>query len=96
MKGSSVIFRKTSRGDKDRRRRGDTQSARRRSFPVEVMTMGEFLFWTWVVGGTPLALGLIQLAVQWSHDAFRARMIAGEPVAEERRASDGSRLCMHV
>jgi hypothetical protein len=58
---------------------------------VEVMTMGELLFWTWVVGGTPLALGLIQLAVEWSRDAFRARMIAGE-----RRASDGSRLCMHV
>jgi hypothetical protein len=43
-----------------------------------------------------LALGLIQLAVEWAHDAFRARMIAGEPVAGERRESDGSRLCMHV
>ena len=54
--------------------------------------MDELLLWSSVVGGTPLALALIQRAVEWSRDAFRARMIAEESAAEEQDASDDSRL----
>jgi hypothetical protein len=49
------------------------------------MTMDEFVLWTWVVGGTPLALALIQRAAEWSRDAARARMIAHWPAAGERQ-----------
>jgi hypothetical protein len=58
--------------------------------------MGELLLWTWVVGGTPLALAMIQRAVEWSHDAIRARMIARESAARGRQASDSSQLWIYV
>jgi hypothetical protein len=40
--------------------------------------MGEFLFWSLVLSGTPLALALLQRAVEWSRDAIRTRMVAWE------------------
>ena len=58
--------------------------------------MRDLLLWTLVVGGTPLALALIQRAVEWSRDTFRARTIAGESAAGERPASDDSRLWIHA
>jgi hypothetical protein len=43
---------------------------------VEVMTIDDLVFWTWVVGGTPLALVLMQRAAEWLRDAVRAGIIA--------------------
>jgi hypothetical protein len=40
------------------------------------MVMRDLLLWTCVVGGTPLALALIRLAVAGSRDAVRAGMMA--------------------
>ena len=58
--------------------------------------MGEFLFWTLVLGGTPLALAFIQQAVARSRDAVRALMIKREDPVRERRAGDSSLFWMHV
>ena len=58
--------------------------------------MGDFLLWTWVVGGTPLALVLTQRAVEWALSAVRARTIALGFAARERQASDRLLLWTHV
>ena len=58
--------------------------------------MGNFVLWTCLAGGTPLALGLIQRAAEWSRDAVRARMIARGSAARERQVSGGSLLRMHA
>ena len=41
--------------------------------------MRDLLFWTWVVGGAPLALALIQRAVEWLRDAARSGMVGARP-----------------
>ena len=41
--------------------------------------MHELLFWTWVVGGTPLALALIGQSLEWWRDAVRSGMLARTP-----------------
>ena len=53
--------------------------------------MRDLLFWTWVVGGAPLALALIRQAVEWLRDAVRSGTIARGSAAGKRSASD-SRL----
>ena len=58
--------------------------------------MHELLLWTWVVGGTPLALALIGRAVEWWRGAVRSGMLARTPAAGERSASDSSLLWTHV
>jgi hypothetical protein len=58
--------------------------------------MRDLVLWTWVVGGTPLALALILRAVEWSRDAVRSGMVARTPAAGERPASDSSLLWTHV
>jgi hypothetical protein len=58
--------------------------------------MRDLLLWTWVVGGTPLALALIRRVVEWSLDTIRAGMVARTPAAGERAASDSSLLWTHV
>jgi hypothetical protein len=60
------------------------------------MTMDEFVLWTLVMGGTPLALVLIQRAAEWSLDLARATVTARGSVARERRASDSTLLWTHV
>jgi hypothetical protein len=55
---------------------------------VKVTTMDDLLFWTWVVGGTPLALALMRQAAAWSRDTVRAAMIARRPAGGERPAGD--------
>ena len=57
--------------------------------------MRDLLLWTWVVGGTPLALALIGRAVEWSRDAIRAGTIARASAAGERPASDSGLLWTH-
>jgi hypothetical protein len=37
------------------------------------MTMNDFIFWSWVIGGTPLALALSVQAVEWSRHAVDTR-----------------------
>ena len=56
--------------------------------------MHELLLWTWVVGGTPLAL--VGRAVEWWRDAVRSRILVRTPAAGERSASDSSLLWTHV
>jgi hypothetical protein len=58
--------------------------------------MRDLLFWTWVVGGAPLALALIRRAVEWLRDATRSGMVARTPAAGERPASDSLLLLTHV
>jgi hypothetical protein len=58
--------------------------------------MRDLLFWTWVVGGAPLALALIQRAAEWLRDAVRSGMVARSPAAQERPVSDSSLLWTHV
>ena len=58
--------------------------------------MRDLLFWTWGVGGAPLALVLIRRAVEWVRDAARSGMVARTPAAGERPASDSSLLWKHV
>jgi hypothetical protein len=58
--------------------------------------MSDLLFWTWVVGGAPLALALIRRAVEGLRDAARSGMVARTPAAEKRPASDSSLLWTHV
>ena len=58
--------------------------------------MRDLLFWTWVVGGAPLALALIQRAVEWLRDAARSGVVARTPAAGERPASDSSLRWTHV
>jgi hypothetical protein len=58
--------------------------------------MHDLVFWTWVVGGTPLASVLIQRAAEWLRDAVRAGIIARGSATRERQASDRSLLWTHV
>ena len=58
--------------------------------------MNEFVFWTRVMGGAPLALALISRAVEWLRHAARSGMVARTPAARERPASDSSLLWTHV
>jgi hypothetical protein len=58
--------------------------------------MRDLVFWTWVVGGTPLALALISRAVEWLRDAARSGVVERIPAAGERPASDSSLLWTHV
>ncbi len=58
--------------------------------------MRDLVFWTWVVGGAPLALALIQRAVEWLRDAVRPGMVARTHAAREQPASDSSLLWTHV
>ena len=58
--------------------------------------MRDLLFWTWVVGGAPLALALIQRAAEWLRDAVRSGMVARSPAARKRPVSDSSLLWTHV
>jgi hypothetical protein len=58
--------------------------------------MRDLLFWTWVVGGAPLALALIRWAVEWLRDAVRCGILARTPAAGKRPASDSSLLWTHV
>jgi hypothetical protein len=62
---------------------------------VEVMTMDELVLWTWVLGGTPLALALIQRAEEWLRDLARARAVARGSAPRKRQVSDSSLLCLH-
>ena len=57
--------------------------------------MSDLLFWTWVVGGAPLALALIRRAVEWSLDAVRAGTIARGSAAGVRPASDSELRWTH-
>jgi hypothetical protein len=45
--------------------------------------MRDLVFWTWVVGGAPLALDLIWRAVEWLRDAARTWMVARTPAVGE-------------
>jgi hypothetical protein len=58
--------------------------------------MNEFVFWTRVMGGAPLALALISRAVERLRDAARSGMVARPSAAAERPASDSSLLWTHV
>jgi hypothetical protein len=58
--------------------------------------MDDLVLWTWVVGGTPLALALINQAGEWCRDAVRSGKHARTPAAGERPASDSSLLWPHV
>jgi hypothetical protein len=57
--------------------------------------MRDLLFWTWVMGGAPLALAVIQRALEWSLGAVRSGMVARAPAAGERPASDSALCCTH-
>jgi hypothetical protein len=58
--------------------------------------MNNFVFWTWMLCGAPLALALISRAVEWLRHAARSGMVARTPAARERPASDSSLLWTHV
>jgi hypothetical protein len=58
--------------------------------------MRDLVFWTWVVGGAPLALALIRRAVEWLRDVARSGMAAHTHAAGARPASDSSLLWKHV
>jgi hypothetical protein len=58
--------------------------------------MRDLLFWTWVVGGAPLALALIRRAVEWLRDVARSGMVVRTHAAGARPASDSSLLWKHV
>jgi hypothetical protein len=58
--------------------------------------MNDFVFWSWVMGGAPLALALISRAVEWLRHAARSGMVARTPAAGDRPASDSSLLWTHV
>jgi hypothetical protein len=51
--------------------------------------MSEFVLWTCVMGGTPLALALLQRAAGWSRDAACAVASALRPAAGERDGRSG-------
>jgi hypothetical protein len=55
--------------------------------------MRDLPFWTWVVGGAPLAL--IRRAVEWLLDAICAGTIARGSAAGERPASDSGLRWTH-
>jgi hypothetical protein len=57
--------------------------------------MRDLLFWSWVMGGTPLALALIQQAEYWWHDVMHAWTITRAPVAGERPAGDSGLQWTH-
>ncbi len=57
--------------------------------------MRDLVLWTWVVGGTPLALALIGRAVEWSLETICAATIAGGAAAGERPTSDSGLRWTH-
>ena len=57
--------------------------------------MRDLVLWTWVVGGTPLALALIGRAVEWSLETICAATIAPGSAAGERPASKSGLWCTH-
>jgi hypothetical protein len=57
--------------------------------------MDELILWSWVLGGTPLALALIQRAAEWSRDVARARVVPRGSAPRKRQVSDSSLLCLH-
>jgi hypothetical protein len=62
---------------------------------VEVTTIRDLLFWTWVVGETLLALALIRQAAEWLRDAVRAGIIA-PGVRRPRATGERALLWTHV
>jgi hypothetical protein len=56
----------------------------------------DLVFWSWVLGGAPLALALIHRAVEWLRDAARFGIVGRTPAVGKRPASDSSRLWTHV
>jgi hypothetical protein len=58
--------------------------------------MRDLVFWTWVVGGAPLALALIRWAVGWLREATRFAMAERAPAAGKRSASDSSLRWTHA
>jgi hypothetical protein len=56
--------------------------------------MQDFVFWTGVMGGIPLAAALIRLALDWWSDPVRARSISRGPAAPKRPASDSGQCWM--
>jgi hypothetical protein len=58
--------------------------------------MEDILFWTTVVGGTPLVLGLIQLAVLRSREAIHGRSLGSGSVHWQRGLSDSWVSRMHA
>jgi hypothetical protein len=53
--------------------------------------MGDFVLWTCVMGGAPLALALMQRAAEWSRDAACAVASALRPADGERDGGIGPR-----
>jgi hypothetical protein len=58
--------------------------------------MQDFVFWTGVMGGIPLAAALIRVTLDWWSDPVRARSIARGPAAAELPASDSGQCWMDV
>jgi hypothetical protein len=58
--------------------------------------MRDLVFWTWVVGGAPLALALIRRVVEWLRDVVRSGMIARTHAAGQRPASGSTPRWKHV
>ena len=56
--------------------------------------MQDFVFWTGVMGGIPLAAALTRLAFDWWSDPLRPRSIARGPIAAERESSDSKHYWM--
>jgi hypothetical protein len=53
------------------------------------MTMDDFVLWTCVMGGAPLALALIQRAAEWSRDAACSVASALQQADGERDGENG-------
>ncbi len=51
--------------------------------------MDDFMLWTWVIGGTPMAMALIQGAVEWSCHAVRTTQDADDSPVGRFPRSDG-------
>jgi hypothetical protein len=56
--------------------------------------MQDFVFWSGVMGGIPMAAALIRLALDRWSDPVRARSIARGPAAAQRSASDSGQCWM--
>jgi hypothetical protein len=56
--------------------------------------MQDYVFWSGVMGGIPMAAALIQLALDRWSDTVRARSIARRPAAVQRPASDSGQYWM--
>lgn len=64
--------------------------------PAEMMTMRDLVLWTWVVGGTPLALVLCRRAVDWCLDAISAATMVRTSAVRERSLSDSGIWWKHA